>query len=206
MAWKLAIVIIAVLSALQHFVAADFEPFKRAIFEEHNKLRALHQAPPLEFNSELSESAQVEAERYLKQLLKHFKRKQKFYPKSGNPDDQSYNDNTWASLACSESTLNVNWVLTKWMEEEKAYNWTNNYFDKNTGHFTQMIWKSTEDLGIGVAVATGLGYKFKYGTVVVLRYSPPGNVLDPDAFASNVLPPIHPLPDRPDSDSDSDEY
>ncbi|CAG7725131.1 unnamed protein product [Allacma fusca] len=51
----------------------------------------------------------------------------------------------------------------------------------------QMIWKSTEELGIGNA--TGRDSKKHHVTVVIVRYSPPGNILDRDAFVENVLPP-----------------
>lgn len=47
------------------------------------------------------------------------------------------------------------------------------------GHFTQMVWKSSHELGVGVA-------KTKKGKVlVVCNYNPRGNVVG--QFNSNVL-------------------
>ena len=46
------------------------------------------------------------------------------------------------------------------------------------GHFTQMVWKSTTQMGVGVAVAPSPRYA-KYGnklTVVVAKYIKPGNM------------------------------
>jgi len=51
----------------------------------------------------------------------------------------------------------------------------------NTGHFTQIVWKDTKKLGIGIAFARE-GRKM----YVVAQYSPPGN--DRHAFNTNVFP------------------
>ena len=48
------------------------------------------------------------------------------------------------------------------------------------GHFTQVVWKDSKKLGIGIA--TG-----KIGTVVVANYLPPGNYKG--KFGENVPPP-----------------
>ena len=49
-----------------------------------------------------------------------------------------------------------------------------------TGHFTQVVWKGSQKLGVGFAL-TGDG-KTLY---VVAQYSPPGNYMG--QFGSNVL-------------------
>lgn len=49
-----------------------------------------------------------------------------------------------------------------------------------TGHFTQVVWKSSQKLGVGFAL-TGDG-KTLY---VVAQYSPPGNYMG--QFGQNVL-------------------
>ncbi len=51
----------------------------------------------------------------------------------------------------------------------------------SAGHFTQIVWKGSRELGVGTAV-DGRG-TFK----LVLRYSPAGNVRG--AYGENVLPP-----------------
>jgi len=53
-------------------------------------------------------------------------------------------------------------------------------YNPATGHFTQVVWKSTSNFGIAKATATN-------GKVyVVARYSPPGNVQNAGQFAANV--------------------
>jgi hypothetical protein len=48
-----------------------------------------------------------------------------------------------------------------------------------TGHFTQVIWKSTTKVGFGIARTND------YCVVVVANYSPPGNYID--EYKENVL-------------------
>ncbi|KAL9977239.1 hypothetical protein ACROYT_G014621 [Oculina patagonica] len=56
----------------------------------------------------------------------------------------------------------------QWYDEIEYYNYKNPVFSMNTGHFTQVVWKSTTKLGCGVATKSGKTY-------VVARYYPPGN-------------------------------
>jgi len=51
-------------------------------------------------------------------------------------------------------------------------------FVVTAGHFTQVVWKSTKEMGIGKAVAAN-GWVF-----VVASYRPAGNMMG--AFAANV--------------------
>jgi hypothetical protein len=66
-----------------------------------------------------------------------------------------------------------------WYDEVKDYDFNAARFGMNTGHFTQVVWKGTTELGCGIA----LGRSWIYG---VCHYGPPGNVIG--AFRENVLP------------------
>ena len=66
-----------------------------------------------------------------------------------------------------------------WYDEVKNYNYNNPVFSGSTGHFTQVVWKSSTKLGCGIGVASNNNI---YG---VCNYSPPGNVQG--QFALNVL-------------------
>ena len=50
------------------------------------------------------------------------------------------------------------------------------------GHFTQVLWKDSTELGCGIAKGSD---NFVYG---VCNYSPPGNYIGANNYASNVLP------------------
>lgn len=67
-----------------------------------------------------------------------------------------------------------------WYEEEGRYNYRNAQFSTNTGHFTQIVWAGSTQMGAGRAVSS-TGAQF-----VVARYSPAGNVRG--KFEENVRP------------------
>lgn len=42
-------------------------------------------------------------------------------------------------------------AVRSWYEEIGQYNWNSPSFQGNTGHFTQVVWKSSTELGVGFA-------------------------------------------------------
>ena len=72
-------------------------------------------------------------------------------------------------------------VTKSWYNEISNYNFNIPGFTANAGHFTQIIWKDTKKLGVGIAFSKG-GRKM----YVVVQYSPPGN--SRNNFQTNVLP------------------
>jgi glioma pathogenesis-related protein 2 len=68
-----------------------------------------------------------------------------------------------------------------WYNEIKYYKFSKSQFSMETGHFTQLIWKATKNLGVGIAFTSS-----KRKVYVVAQYSPPGNM--EEAFKENVLP------------------
>ena len=58
----------------------------------------------------------------------------------------------------------------------------------NTGHFTQLIWKSSTSIGLGMAAGMHGNLNAYYCTA---QYSPPGNIVgnNNQYFRDNVLPP-----------------
>jgi hypothetical protein len=68
-----------------------------------------------------------------------------------------------------------------WYDEVKIYDFKNPGFSMATGHFTQLVWKSSTKFGFGITVN-------KAGTFGVGMYSPPGNYKG--QFPQNVLRPI----------------
>ncbi len=75
-----------------------------------------------------------------------------------------------------------------WGNERSEYDFDAQEFSKETGHFTQLVWKNTELLGCGRARCGGGGQNAGEdevsGWYVVCEYYPPGNVQG--AFAENV--------------------
>ena len=71
-------------------------------------------------------------------------------------------------------------AVDMWYEEIKDYSFRNPGFSSGTGHFTQVIWIDSVEMGVAKAT-NAKGTQF-----VVARYNPPGNVLG--SFPENVKP------------------
>lgn len=82
--------------------------------------------------------------------------------------------------------FNVGYELTgagatkMWYDEIKDYNFKNPGNFGGTGHFTQVVWAGSLEMGVAKA-GDGTGPQY-----VVARYSPPGNVMG--QYQENVHP------------------
>ena len=70
-------------------------------------------------------------------------------------------------------------MVKKWIKEGRNYNFGSNG-NRDTENFTQMVWRGTQECGIGRAQSSDGNWW--YGVVV---FDPPGNI--PNQFANNVL-------------------
>ena len=137
--------------------AADFI---NTILEIHNRERADVGVPPLTWSDALAPGAQTWAEHMaaIDQIV--------------HSDDFSYGENL-AGQSHGNSPGNLD-TLTKmldsWVVEKENWhggNLTNENADL-AGHYTQMVWKDTKQVGCGLASASVNDY-------LVCQYSPPGN-------------------------------
>jgi hypothetical protein len=48
-------------------------------------------------------------------------------------------------------------ITQRWYDEIKLYKWNNPTFSTATGHFTQVVWKASRELGIGLATFKNKG-------------------------------------------------
>ncbi|XP_041098587.1 uncharacterized protein LOC121309627 [Polyodon spathula] len=140
--------------------------FEKEFLAAHNDYRQQHGAPALKLSRDLSEAAQEWAEHLLKiRALKHGSTGENLYfGSSSTPKEVSGKD----AVGC-------------WYSEIKDYDFSKPGFGFNTGHFTQVVWKSSTEVGVGKATDGKM-------TFVVGRYSPPGNISNPGYFQENVLP------------------
>ena len=67
-----------------------------------------------------------------------------------------------------------------WYDEVKNYDFNHPGFSMSTGHFTQVVWKGSKQLGCGISVASN------YGVYSVCNYNPPGNYQG--QYEQNVFP------------------
>ncbi len=77
-------------------------------------------------------------------------------------------------------------AVKSWYEEIKDYDFNNPQFSLATGHFTQVVWKNSKNLGCATAQGTkNMEGKLYNAFYVVCQYNPPGNVQG--QFMKNVL-------------------
>ena len=137
--------------------------------DAHNNLRKLHNAPPLKHNAELSKIAQVYAD--------HLAKTDTFEHSKNTYNGKWMGENL---SMCMGMAMTGEGMSQRWYDEIKNYNYEKPGFGMKTGHFTQVVWKGTEEVGFGVAKSkTGKFY-------AVGNYYPGGNMMS--AFEENVLP------------------
>ena len=144
----------------------DLAAFRMAALQQHNVYRAKHRAPPLVLSNPLNDVAQQHAVRLarINQLVHSGK--------------QQSGENLYASRPVPPRPEAV---VDTWYNERQHYGFNQPGFRPATGHFTQVVWKASHELGIGIAqAADGTWY-------VVANYRPPGNIAN--QFATNVLKP-----------------
>lgn len=133
----------------------------------HNKLRDKHQSPHLKW----SQSAATKAEEWARYLADSGKFQH------GNNEGMGQN------LAYkSGEELTAQEVAEMWYQESSDYDYNKPGFSSNTGHFTQMVWANTTQMGAAVAVSGNRSY-------VVANYTPAGNITNPGQFDQNVKRP-----------------
>lgn len=144
--------------------AAALDPTLAVLLAEHNRVRAAHCAPPLAWSAALAEEAAAWA-RTLADRGCAFEH-----------SSSAYGENLAAGTA---SALGPERVVAMWAEEVSAYDFKRARFGMDTGHFTQVVWKTTTALGCGVVACKSL-------SIWVCNYDPAGNVAGD--FAANVAP------------------
>ncbi|KAI9854221.1 MAG: hypothetical protein M1824_000547 [Vezdaea acicularis] len=124
--------------------------FKADALASHNFYRAQHNASALTYNDTLAGTGS--------DWTKGCK-----WAHSGGPDGEN--------LAAGYNSTNAS--ITAWVMEREQYNFAKQGFSEQTGHFTQVVWKSTTSVGCGRKLCNT---KTVPGWYVVCEYWPPGNV------------------------------
>lgn len=132
-----------------------------AILAHHNKARAEVNAPPLVWSATVAEHAQEWADSLVSNGCA-FQHRQK------NP----YGENLFATSAPRSAFKPVT-ASENWYSEKARYTYSRigEPGAKGAGHYTQMVWKKTTELGVGIATCPN------GNTIVVANYNPKGNFL-----------------------------
>ncbi|VDL17576.1 unnamed protein product [Hymenolepis diminuta] len=150
----------------------NLSPQMKKVLDMHNELRRkvargqLPGQPPsnklkdLKWNPELARMAQAFTDTCRIGHNSYEERKTKTFQMVG----QNY---------ATYSTIDK--CVNSWIDEYKDYNYNFNNCSSVCGHYTQMVWASTTDLGCGLSQCYYLGNKQNF---LVCHYGPSGNYED----------------------------
>jgi len=124
-----------------------------AWLDAHNRYRARHCAAALTWSPKLAEVAQ----RWANALRD---RGCQFGHSGGN-----YGENLAAG---TKGTLDPASVVKMWYDEISQYRFPDGGFSMETGHFTQVVWRGTKQVGCARSQCKGMD-------IYVCEYDPPGN-------------------------------
>lgn len=145
--------------------------FKEQCLKWHNDFRSIHQVSEVVWNEDLAQDAEDWARHLADNNL---------FDHATNLQQLQQGENLyWSSRETTEPCTDA---IKAFYEEIKDYDFDNPGFSDKTGHFTQVVWKATTK--IGAAGKTRADGSF----IVVVRYSPPGNLVPENSFRENVLP------------------
>lgn len=150
---------------IPHAAIETSSQIQREALAAHNHFRALHHAPRLTWSNALADYAA----RYAANCE---------FAHSHGP----YGEN----LAAGYPSINA--AITNWYNEQQFYSYQNPGFSHQAGHFTQVVWKDSRQLGC--AYVTCDGKNGTPGNFLVCEYNPSGNVVSVGNtfFINNVLP------------------
>ncbi|GIZ48197.1 hypothetical protein CKM354_001126700 [Cercospora kikuchii] len=131
------------------------------ILNSTNYYRSRHAARPVAWNSTLAHFAQGWAAGCI-------------WGHSGGP----YGENIAAGF------VNATLAVDAWAGEEVEYDYEKEGFSLATGHFTQLVWRDTTEVGCAIAQCQSLVGTKVHGAYLVCEYNPAGNV--GRAFEANV--------------------
>lgn len=163
---KNALILMQIL--LPHMDSEENRVFRRQLVDAHNALRGCHGSPKLAEVDDLTRDAQMWADIIAEKGFTQYSE----LPGRGE---------SIVLLDTNGLELDGGDVSKLWYNERDQFDFSDPKWRKATMNFTQMIWKSSTDVGVGVAKV-----KDKDKCVVVAQYRPVGNGNRPGEFRKNV--------------------
>ncbi|KAF8650036.1 hypothetical protein AX16_005453 [Volvariella volvacea WC 439] len=137
--------------------SAYFADWKTEVVNQHNSYRARYGAPPVTWSDALYPATQQWADQCRFQ-----------HSNSGG----KWGENLAAGTGNAYGFSNA---MKSWMDEASKYDYNKPGFTPGTGHFTQVVWKSSRQVACAMANCRGGTIFQQPSKYVVCRYSPPGN-------------------------------
>lgn len=176
-----------------------FSEFEKSCLKAHNEFRAKHAVPPLKLSKRLcrfsEEWAKVMQSNFqifsfsFKSNLHRILLIASFFvwqilASRGTPvhrNNSPYGENIFCSWSSIPNMVVKGWEpVEHWYSENVNHSYGKEPSTLKTGHFTQVVWRDSRELGVGMA-------KNRTGQIfVVANYDPPGNFIG--SFTENVPP------------------
>ncbi|CAH1785821.1 unnamed protein product [Owenia fusiformis] len=152
---------------------SSVKKFRDEMLTAHNLYRKKHHSPSMKLNDDLCKHAQKYADYLGKQ--------NKFEHSSDAFKGQPVGENLAMKWSSGNEEYSGIDATDQWYSEISKYDFkTTQRPPQGTGHFTQVVWRSSVELGVGRA-------RTKDGKwIAVANYAPAGNYIG--QFAENVLP------------------
>ncbi|CAG8953039.1 hypothetical protein HYFRA_00003232 [Hymenoscyphus fraxineus] len=154
------------------------ETFKSQILADQNWYRAQHDAVSLVWNEELEESSRDWVGRcYFGHSV------------SGSPSHFGFEHKEGVGENIAAAYKNVVESVDAWGLERTNYNYSKPGFSEATGHFTQLVWKESREVGCARVECPPTNRPpnpLVPAWYVVCQYYPPGNI--PGEYQKNVTP------------------
>lgn len=148
----------------------------RATLNSHNSVRSQLGLPPLRWSNTLV--------KYARQWADHQAQTQNcsmvHRPHGSGPYKQVHGENLfwaspkrWSDGRSERQNISIQEVIKSWADEVVDYDYNSNScnFGEQCGHYTQMVWRETREVG---CVRTTCGDKSQ---LWVCNYNPPGNYI-----------------------------
>ncbi|XP_028406916.1 uncharacterized protein LOC114529346 isoform X2 [Dendronephthya gigantea] len=179
----------------------DLDAFRQNQLNLHNYYRSLHGVPAMTLNETLTSQAQSYAELLAeKNIFEHCAddKKDDINNEVSSCEEKGtccYGAGENLATAFGSTRAETN-ATKNWYDEIWDYNFCFDrgdsseskkrpgHEDKDIGHFTQVVWKDSLQLGIGYARSAD-----RTKVYVVARYTPPGNFIDDGQHTENVKVP-----------------
>uniref|UniRef100_A0A0B7A2Z1 SCP domain-containing protein n=1 Tax=Arion vulgaris TaxID=1028688 RepID=A0A0B7A2Z1_9EUPU len=149
----------------------SIKDFRAQTLKAHNQRRKKHGSPALKLSSNLNEYAQKWAD--------HLVKSKTFQHSDCKMNGTQLGENIATKWSSDHADYTGEEVTEQWYDEIKKHNFSSEG-STGTGHFTQVVWKETKQLGVGKA-KDGNGK-----IIIVASYLPAGNLIG--SFTKNVLP------------------
>ena len=151
----------------------NLENIRKNILLRHNYYRKRHQVGDLAINSDLEAIAQAYSEKLTAEDA--------MYHSGNSYNGKPLGENLFSLWSSKVASVTGTDATDAWYNEVSKYDFENPGYKEGIGHFSQLVWKDSKQIGCGAACQD-------HTCTVTCNYYPAGNYRN--QFAENVFPPI----------------